>query len=414
VRRNGRLQPATWSEAFATVAGKVAETQPAAIGALVGDLAAVEEVYALKSLMTSLGVRNLDCREAGDKLDPGVGRAGYIFNPTIAGIEAADAILIIGSNPRREAAVLNARIRKRWRAGDGVPIGLIGERADLTYPHEYLGAGPQTLADIAAGKGAFAEIMAGAKRPLVLIGQGALARTDGPEMLALAAKVATGGTRDEGWNGLAVLHTAAARVGALDIGFVPQDGGLDTVGIIAAAAGGDLKVLFLLGADEHNMSALGDAFVVYIGSHGDAGAHRADVILPGATYTEKSATYVNTEGRVQMARRAAFPPGEAREDWAILRALSDVLGHKLPFDSLVELRAALYAAHPHFMRIDQIEPGTVAQVTALASRAAATADGEPFANVVTDFYLTNPIARASAIMAECSALASGKLAAAAE
>ena len=414
VRRNGRLEPATWSQAFAAIAEKVSATMPEGIGALVGDLASVEEVYALKTLMTSLGVKNLDCREEGDKLDPSVGRAGYIFNPTISGIEEADAILIVGSNPRREAAVLNARLRKRWRAGDGVPIGLIGERADLTYPYEHLGAGPQTLAEVASGTGAFAEILAKAKRPLVLIGQGALARTDGPEMLALAAKIATGGARDEGWNGLGVLHTAAARVGALDLGFVPQDGGLDTVGIVAAAAGGDLGVLFLLGADEHNMTALGDAFVVYVGSHGDAGAHRADVILPGATYTEKSATYVNTEGRVQMARRAAFPPGDAREDWAILRALSDVLGHKLPFDSLAELRGKLYAEYPHFMRLDQIEPGTVAQVAALGARAGGAADGAPFGSVVEDFYLTNPIARASAVMAECSALASGKLAVAAE
>ena len=309
--------------------------------------------------------------------------------------------------------MLNARIRKRWRAGDGCRSALIGEQVDLTYAYDYLGAGPASLADLGAGKGGFAKTLAEAKRPLVLIGQGALARPDGPEMLALAAKLVTGGTRDEGWNGLAVLHTAAARVGALDLGFVPRDGGLDTVGMVASAASGDLGLLFLLGVDDINMTALGSAFVVYLGTHGDAGAHRADVILPGAAYTEKSGTYVNTEGRVQMAKRAGFPPGDAREDWAILRALSDALGHRLPFDSLAELRTALYKAHPHFMRIDQIEPGALDQVAALASRAGA-ASGEPFRNVIEDFYLTNPIARASAVMAECSALALGKLATAAE
>ncbi len=412
VRRNGRLQPATWGEAFAAIAEKVKAVKPERMGALVGDLAAVEEIYALGELMTALGVKNLDCREQGDKLDPAAGRASYIFNPTIAGIEQADAILIVGSNPRHEAAVLNARIRKRWRMG-GVPVGLVGEAVDLTYPYDYLGAGPQSLTELAEGSSGFGKILAEAKRPLILVGQGALARPDGPEVLALAARIATVGTRDEGWNGLAVLHTAAARVGALDLGFVPRDGGLDTVGMVAAAATGEIDLIFLLGNDAIDMQALGAAFVVYIGTHGDAGAHRADVILPGAAYTEKSATYVNTEGRVQLAERAAFPPGDAREDWAILRALSDVLGTRLPFDTLAELRARLYAVHPRFMRIDQIEPGSLDDVKALAARAG-KAGGEPFKNVIGDFYLTNPIARASAVMAECSALAAGRLATAAE
>ena len=413
IRRNGRLEAASWGEAFAAIAAKVGTTTPDRIAALVGDLAAVEETFALRELMTALGVKNLDCREEGCKLDPAAGRASYIFNPTIAGIEQADAILIVGSNPRHEAAVLNARIRKRWRMGDGVSIGVVGEAVDLTYPYDYLGAGPQSLAELVDGTSGFGKSLAEAKRPLVLIGQGALARPDGPEVLALAAKIATAGTRDEGWNGLAVLHTAAALVGALDLGFVPRDGGLDSVGIVAAAAAGEIDVLFLLGDDAIDMNALDGAFVVYLGTHGDAGAHRADVILPGAAYTEKSATYVNTEGRVQMADRASFPPGEAREDWAILRALSDALGHRLPFDTLAELRAALYAAHPHFMRIDRIEPGSLDEVKALAAPGG-KAGGEPFRNIIGDFYLTNPVARASAVMAECSALAAGRLATAAE
>ncbi|MEP2744536.1 molybdopterin-dependent oxidoreductase, partial [Bauldia litoralis] len=198
-----------------------------------------------------------------------------------------------------------------------------------------------------------------------------------------------------------------------DLGFVPGDDGHDVIGMVAAAAAGEIDVMFLLGADEITVNALGETFVVYIGSHGDAGAHRADVILPGAAYTEKSATYVNTEGRVQMAARAAFPPGEAREDWAILRALSDVLGHKLPFDSLAELRAALYRDKPHFLRVDQIEPGSVDDVAALGSDPGNPSSGA-FRNAIDDFYLTNPIARASAVMAECSALAADRLASAAE
>jgi NADH-quinone oxidoreductase subunit G len=412
IRRNGRLEEATWSEAFALIAEKMQATQPERMGALAGDLAAVEEIYALRELMTAFGVKHLDCREEGGKLDPSLGRGSYIFNPTIAGIEEAHALLIVGANPRREAAVLNARIRKRWRQGD-VPVAVIGEPVDLTYPYDYLGAGPDTLAEVVAGDHAFAKTLAEAKRPLILVGQGALARPDGLAVLALAAKLATGDSVEAGWNGLAVMHTAAARVGGLDLGFVPAAGGHDVISMVAAAATRELDFLFLLGVDEINMNALGEAFVVYLGSHGDAGAHRANVILPGATYTEKSATYVNTEGRVQMSKRAAFPPGQAREDWAILRALSDVVGKKLPFDSLRALRQALYAAHPHFMRVGEIEPGSVDQVKALAARGGKPGS-DPFASPVDDFYLTNAIARASAVMAECSALAAGQLAAAAE
>ena len=412
VRKDGRLVPATWAEAFAAIADKVKATDARRMGALVGDLASVEEVFALRELMGALGVRNLDCRGAGERHDPAAGRASYIFNPTIAGIENADAVLIVGSNPRHEAAVLNARIRKRWRQGE-LPVGLVGAQVDLTYPYDYLGAGPQTLAEIAAGKHPFAKVLAAAKRPLVIVGQGAVTRPDAPEVLSLAARIATMGEVEAGWNGLAVLHTAAARVGALDLNFVPQGDGLDTIGMVAAAATKALDVLFLLGADEIAMNALGGAFVVYIGTHGDAGAHRADVILPGAAYTEKSGTYVNTEGRVQMAARAGFPPGDAREDWAILRALSEALGHKLPFDSLQQLRAALYAAHPHFAAVGAIEAGKAETVAALAERGGKTS-AEPFENAIGDFYLTNPIARASAVMAECSALAAGKFATAAE
>jgi NADH-quinone oxidoreductase subunit G len=335
-----------------------------------------------------------------------------LFNPGIAGIDRADAILLLGSNPRREAAVLNARLRRRWRDG-GVKVGLIGENVDLTYPVEYLGAGPESLQQVVASEGDFAKAFAAAKRPLVIVGQGALVRPDGDAILSLAAKLVAGGTRDEGWNGLAVLHTAAARAGGLDLGFVPGEGGHDVIGMITAAGQKELDVLFLLGADELPVNALGDAFVVYIGTHGDVGAHRADVILPGAAYTEKSAIYVNTEGRVQMTARAGFPPGDAREDWAVLRALSDVLGKRLPFDSLHELRRALYATHPHFMRIDQIAPESLEPVRALAAREVRPSK-EPFKQVIADFYLTNPIARASAVMAECSALHAGKLAVAAE
>ena len=399
LRENGKLRPATWQEAFAAIAAKVKATPPARMGAIAGDLASVEEIFALKSLMESIGSPNIDGRQDGARLDPKLGRASYIFNATIAGIEDADALLIVGSNPRREAAVLNARIRKRFLRG-AFPIGLIGEAADLTYAAQYLGAGPETLADVAAGKG-FGDIFSKAKKPLVIVGQGALAREDGAAILALAARL---GARD-GWNGLCVLHTAAARVGALDLGFTPGAGGLDA----SAMAKGGVDVLFNLGADEIEIAP--GPFVIYQGSHGDAGAHRADVILPGAAYTEKSGTWVNTEGRVQLGDRAAFPPGAAREDWAILRALSEAIGHKLPFDSLNALRVALYRAHPMFALVDAIPESPALDMAFLSTASPGKA---AFANAVGDFYLTNPIARASAVMAQCSALARGRARQAAE
>jgi NADH-quinone oxidoreductase subunit G len=400
IRENGQLQPASWRHAFDAIAAKIKSTDAKRIGAIVGDLAAVEEIFALKDLMTRLGVGNLDCRQDGVALDPKRGRASYLFNPTIAGIEKADAVLIVGSNPRREAAVLNARIRKRWRMGN-LPVGLIGERADLTYPYDYLGAGPDSLADVAAGSNEFGKVLKKAERPLVIVGMGALARPDGAAVAALTAQLALGaGT--EGWNGYGVLHTAASRVGALDVGFVPAAGGRNASQMAVAGA---LDVVVLLGADEIDIAP--GAFVIYIGTHGDQGAHRADVILPGAAYPEKSGIYVNTEGRVQMAGRASFPPGDAREDWAILRALSDVLGYKLPYDSLAQLRQALFAAHPHLQRIDQIAPGDRADVSALAVLGGTPEKRAVFGSVVDDFYLTNPIARSSAVMAECSVIAEG-------
>ena len=407
VRRAGKLHPASWNEAFAAIAAKVKATAPEKIGAIAGDLAAVEEMYALKQLMAALGSANLDCREAHSALDPAYGRASYLFNATIDGIEASDALVIIGANPRLEASVLNTRIRKRFRAGS-YPIAVIGEKADLRYDYTHLGEGPQALADLVSGKGEFADILSKAERPLILVGQGALNRADGAAILSLAASLAKGcGAVSEEWNGFSVLHTAAARVGGLDIGFVPGEGGLATDAMLA-----DAQVLFLLGADEIDLSAA-SGFVVYVGTHGDRGAHRADVILPASAYTEKSGLYVNTEGRVQLAARAVFAPGEAREDWAILRALSAVLGRTLPFDSLAQLRDRLIAEHPHFALVDEIATGDSAAVSQLAA-AGGERNGEAFSSPVGDFYLTNPIARASKVMAECSALQSGALRQAAE
>ena len=407
IRENGQLRAASWQQAFAAIAAKMSRTDGKRIGGIAGDLAAVEEMFALKELLAKFGSVNLAV-QGGDAFDPKAGRASYIFNPTIAGIDQADALLIVGSNPRKEAAVLNARIRKRWRTGQ-LKVGVIGAKNDLIYAHDYIGAGVESLNDLVAGKHSFADVLKNAKNPIVLVGVDAFSRHDGAAVLARAAKLALDvGAVKDGWNGFAVLQNTASRVGALDIGFVAGTNGLN---LAQMTAFGTLDVLFLLGADE--VKVPDGTFVVYIGTHGDAGAHRADVILPGAAYTEKSGIFVNTEGRAQIANRAGFPPGEAREDWAIIRALSEVLTKKLPFDSLAALRQAIFKAVPHLMRLDQIEAGNAADLKTLAGRGG-DVEKVPFKAVVEDFYLTNPIARASAVMAECSRLAHGHMLTAAE
>jgi NADH-quinone oxidoreductase subunit G len=408
LREGGRLRPASWTEAFSAVAARTKGVAANRIGFIAGDLASVEEIFALQSLAAAFGSANTDARQDGAKLHPKFGRASYLFNATIVGIEQADALLLVGTDPRTEAPVLNARIRKRWRFGN-FPIGRVGPSVHATYDVQDLGAGPETLAEIAAGSHPFAEVLKNAKKPLIIIGQGALAREDGEAVLALAARTAEAvGAVSPEWNGFSVLHAAASRVGALDLGFVPGENGLDVAGMAKAGA---LDVAFLLGADEVEVGP--GAFVVYVGTHGDRGAHRADVILPGAAYTEKSGTYVNTEGRPQLASRAGFAPGEAREDWAILRALSEQVGHKLAFDSLGQLRSRLYEAHPHLARIGIVEAADPAGITALNEGAVATSR-TPFRLAIDDLYLTNPIARSSAVMAECSALARGVVPLAAE
>jgi NADH-quinone oxidoreductase subunit G len=407
IRENGKLRAVSWQQAFAAIAAKLGRTDGKRIGAIAGDLAAVEEMFALKELLSKFGSVNLAV-QGGDAFDPKAGRASYIFNPTIAGIDQADALLIVGSNPRKEAAVLNARIRKRWRTGQ-LKVGVVGAKADLTYGYDYIGAGTESLADLVAGKHSFADVLKNAKNPIVLVGAGAFTRHDGAALLSMAAKLTTDvGAVKDGWNGFAVLQNTASRVGALDIGFATGSNGLN---LAQMTAFGTLDVLFLLGADD--VKVPDGTFVVYIGTHGDAGAHRADVILPGAAYTEKSGIYVNTEGRAQIGNRAGFPPGEAKEDWAILRALSDVLGKKLPYDSLAALRQAVFKAVPHLMRLDQIEAGNAADLKTLAGRGG-DIEKVPFKAAIEDFYLTNPIARASAVMAECSRLAHGHMLTAAE
>ncbi|HEY4031236.1 MAG TPA: NADH-quinone oxidoreductase subunit NuoG, partial [Caulobacteraceae bacterium] len=395
VRKSKKLQAATWGEAFEAIAAKLKKADPSRIGVIAGDLQDAESMKAAMDLFKALGSPNTDCRQDGMALGRGP-RESWLFNTTIAGLEQADGVMLIGTNPRLEAPLVNARLRKSWLA-TGVHIGVVGEQADLNYKYAYVGAGAASLKQMFDDHKSIAM-----QKPVFILGSGVLAREDAPAVLDLIAA----GTKDyglvkDGWNGFNVLHTAASRVGGLDMGFVPAAGGLTAKQMVKQGA---LDVLFLLGADEIDTSD-SDAFVVYLGAHGDAGAHRADVVLPGAAYTEKSGLYVNMEGRVQMANRAVFPKGEAREDWAILRALSDKLGHTLPYDSLNALRRTLIDDHPTFGQVGYA-PGSMPAALDLSKlgKKGEIAD-TAFTSPVQDFYQTNPIARASVTMAECSALA---------
>jgi NADH-quinone oxidoreductase subunit G len=398
VRQNGKLHAATWTEAFDAIATKLRPLSGDRIGAIAGDLCDGESVLALKELFTSLGSANLDCRQDGARLDA-TRRDFYCFNTSIAGIEEADAILIVGSNPRKEAPVLNARIRKAWLA-NALPIGLIGTETDLTYPVTHLGASPSLLTDLHGGSHDFAKVLAGARKPMIIVGQGALARPDGSAVLAAAWRLAAlAGALSVDWHGFNILHTAAGRVGALDLGFVPGPHGKAADAMLE----GGVDLLWLLGADAFDpVRIAAGTFVVYQGHHGDAGAQRADVILPGAAYTEKSGTYVNTEGRAQRGFKAVDPPGDAREDWTILRAFSAVIGKTLPYDTIDALRARLEQSNPVFGRIGFLPRFGCSDHTGPAGDPAVLSDA-PLVSAVANYYMTDPICRSSPTMAACVA-----------
>ncbi|HBS49243.1 MAG TPA: NADH-quinone oxidoreductase subunit G, partial [Rhodobacteraceae bacterium] len=373
IRENGKLRPATWGEALSTAAEAM---KGKAVAGLIGDLVPVEAAYALRELVTGMG-GHVECRVDGAVLPAG-NRSAYVGNASIEEIDTAERIFLVGTNPRDEAAVLNARIRKAWIHGAEVIV--IGpEGMDLTYDHTHAGSGRGVL-EARAGK---AEAKDGT---IVIVGQGAIREGDGIAVLgqAMALTEKTGGK-------MLVLHTAAGRVGAMDIGAV-SEGGMD-----AALEGAE--VIYNLGADEIDIARAEDGgpFVIYQGSHGDRGAHRADLILPGAAWTEEPGLFVNTEGRPQLAFRAGFPPGEAKENWAVLRALSGELGATLPFDTLAQLRQAVVAEVPHLGRIDEVPENGWEPLEVVPLK-----KGQ-FLLALRDFYLTNPVARASALMAELSA-----------
>ena len=397
VRKNGNLVAVSWEEAIATIAARVGTTASSQMAAVVGNMVDVESIVALKDLMMALGSPHLECRQDGAKIDAS-DRASYIMNTGIANLEQADVALFIGTDPRHEAPLVNTRLRKAY-LNKGMKAYNVGAAFDLTYPVTQLGDNPQVLDDIASGKHPVAEALKNAKNPVIVLGAGALARSDGDAILAAAKHIAaTCNVVRADWNGFNMLHYAAARVGALDVGFVPQAKGADMAGIIDAIGKKDIRLVYLLGVDEVDMKYFGDAFVIYQGHHGDIGAHRADVVLPGAAYTEKNALYVNTEGRVQEAKRAVFPPGQAQEDWKIITQVAQAVGKPLSYTSHQTLRTRIVQEFPIFAKLD------VRNAATWQAQKATKADikAERFDYPIHNFYMSDPISRTSKTMAQCT------------
>ncbi len=396
-KKSGKFQEASWEEAYAAIAKQFEKTAPKKIAAIAGDLADVESMLALKALMKNLGSPHMDCRQEGAQFDA-KNRASYLFNTTIAGIEQADCCLLIGVNPRYDAPLVNARIRKQV-LNTNMPVAAIGQEGDLTYPVNNLGDSPEIIEEVASGKHAFSKILKRAKHPMIILGSAVFQRKDIDSILFYINKLCDEfNVIKEGWNGYNVLHKAAARVGGLDIGFVPDKGGKDANAILSAAKKGDIECVYLLGADEIDTAALEKTFVIYQGHHGDRGAHVANVILPGAAYTEKTATYVNLEGRPQRTLQAVLPPGQAKEDWHIISELSEALNNSIEIHAPQEMREALHEIAPHLAQSNTITPApwkSVGKKGALNTT--------PIASAEVDFYQTDPISRASQTMAACKA-----------
>ncbi|MDI2113508.1 NADH-quinone oxidoreductase subunit NuoG [Commensalibacter nepenthis] len=400
IKKNGKLVEASWSETIQYVADKLKMVAADRIGAIAGDLCDAESMSALKHLMNTLGSSNTDCRQDNAYYDISE-RGNYVFNTTIAGIEDADALLVIGSFPRQEAPVLNARIRKRWLSlTEQFPIAYIGELPDdPTYKVDHFGDSPELINDLLSGNHAFAEILKNAKKPMIILGHGALTRPDSKiifeKTMALANAI---NAVSESWNGFNILHHAASRVAGLDLGFVPQGQGKD----ITAMVNGGVDALWLLGADEVDLSGLPpECFVIYQGHHGERAASRADVILPGAAYTEKSGTYINTEGRVQRSFRAICPPGEAKEEWSVIYSIGQALSVEHPYRDLETLRHYMAEVNPVFAQCGLVKNSVNVSV---GDGVQGNFEKQELRAVISDYFLTNSISRASVTMNECSKL----------
>lgn len=394
--KDGKLKPVSWDQAFEVIMKRLQPIPGNRIAAIAGDMVDLEAMMALKDLMTALGSPHIDCRQEAIQVGQGP-RCSYLFNTTIEGIEQADFCFLIGTNPRWEAPLINARIRKNYLNTD-LPVALLGPYLELGYPIDHLGNDPLLLEQIMKGKHPVSDRLKAAQRPMIIVGQSALKRKDGPAILDLTRQIAEKyDLIHDQWNGFNVLHTTASRVGGLDLGFLPGPKGYGVKDMLHHISRGKIQAVYLLGADEIDMVKLKSAFVIYQGHHGDRGASHADVILPGAAYTEKSGTYVNTEGRVQRSLKAVSPPGEAKEDWSIIQMLSEKLGMPLPYRTLEEVHDRLNEVNPLFKELDKIRP-TPWEAFAYEG----ILSGVPFEPTIKNFYMTDPISRHSITMSKCT------------
>lgn len=386
-QETGKLRPSSWEEALSLAADKIKQTKPDKIAAMSGDLADVESIVTLKDMLDGFGVKNYDCRSDESFFDSSE-RCGYIMNTGIAGIEEADAVLLVGTFPRWEGTMVNARIRKTW-LNNRIPIAAIGEDHDHSYPVTHIGNSPKDLDDLISGKSDFSKVLKDANRPLIIAGQGVFQRDDGKGLHAKLHKLAeTFDVVTDEWNGFNVLQTGAGRVGALDVGFVNDRFDISNVDLV-----------YLLNVDEPVIDKIPEnSFVIYQGHHGDKGAMRADIIFPGATYTEKNGIYVNTEGRAQSTRMAVHPPGEAREDWKILRALSEKIDISLSYKTIIQLRQRIGDQWPHLTQFDTVN---AAKWSKFGDPSVNIEANKEFASPLDNFYITNVVTRASETMAKC-------------
>ncbi|XP_065897520.1 NADH-ubiquinone oxidoreductase 75 kDa subunit, mitochondrial-like [Dysidea avara] len=399
---DGQLQPTDWESALIEVASKLRQLDGENMAAIAGGLADAESLVALKDLLNKFMCENLYTEETFPTVGASTDlRSNYLLNSGIAGVEDADLLLLVGTNPRFEAPLFNARIRKSYIHND-LEVALVGTKVDLTYQYNHLGEDGQVLEDIANGKHRFSKQFAAAKRPMIVVGSVALQRPDGAAIHRLASRIANSSkTADGDWRVMNVLHRVASQVAALDIGYKPTGPQLDNI-----------KLLYLLGADSNQITRNQlpkDCVVVYQGHHGDHGANMADIILPGAAYTEKNATWVNTEGRAQHSRIAVNPPGMAREDWMIIRALSEIAGCCLPYDDLNKMRERLSEISPTLTRYGNLEPANFYSIADKLYQGAKQPVGreplKPTQVSLEHFYMTDPISRASLTMAKCVAAA---------
>jgi NADH dehydrogenase (ubiquinone) Fe-S protein 1 len=401
VRQGDRFVPVTWEAALKRVGEELNKTSGNAAKAVAGHLADAESMVALKDLFTRHGSENfaIDAPNGAKPLAVNADfRSNYSFNTTIAGAEEADVVLFVGSNPRHEAPIINTRFRKAW-LHNGQELGLIGQADDLNFEYSHIGTSSKDIEKILDGSHPFAKLLAEAKKPMIVVGSSVIENATDSQYLLSKVSELTNKFKDtlfqDGWNGFNVLQRAASRTAAYELGFVPNS---------SEASSTEAKFLYLLNADEVQSKDIPkDAFVVYQGHHGDVGAQYADVILPGAAFTEKNATYVNTEGRTQITRAGVNPPAAAREDWKIIRALSEIAGHTLPYDDLSSVRSRLSEISPALTRYDIIETPSIAQL-GLSSfgKSNASSTGEVLSSVIKNFYRTDPISRASSTMAKCT------------